>query len=123
MPFHLNKIFLLGRLAMTALAAHAKRLEPYRGDAVDYHGVRYSCAEQHDAAHSALVVQAQNVDDHRMLWKRTLHAVTIDPTLERDVQGVYPESMEIVGAQLHVVDEQAREYFIDLHSGLLSHGR
>jgi hypothetical protein len=59
-------------------------------------------------------VEAWDTQRNEMLWRRQIYVVRFQPALERDVQDVFIQSIQVDGDKLSVTNERDSAYQLDL---------
>lgn len=102
-------IFCVLFAVFTVSMLHAKRsapekVAPVADGVLDYH-----------APHSQMgFVEAWNVKNKQLIWRRQIYVVKYDADLERDVQDVFITSIQRTDKGLTVKNERGSEYELDL---------
>ncbi|NOX60119.1 MAG: hypothetical protein GXP29_14840 [Planctomycetes bacterium] len=95
----------------SATVAVAKRSAPDRVAPVTSGHIEYR------APHSQMgCVEAWDIRQDQLIWRRQIHIVKYTIGLERDVQDVYIKTLELKGDMLIVKNERESEYQLDLDS-------
>lgn len=61
-------------------------------------------------------IEAWDTEAKQLVWRRQIYAVRYDVELERDVQDVFIESIELQTGKLLVKNERGSTYELDLNS-------
>ncbi len=91
-------------------ASYAKRSAPPKVDPLIYKGIKYS-------APSDLMgcIRADDIKTNSMLWWKQIYIVKYLPKLERDVQFVFINKLEIKNDTLIISNEAGYLYKLDLN--------
>ena len=92
-------------------ASYAKRSAPPKVDSLIYKGIRYS-------APSDLMgcIRADDIKTNSMLWFKQIYIVKYLPKLERDVQCIFINKIEIKDDSLIISNEAGYSYKLNLKS-------
>lgn len=61
-------------------------------------------------------VEAWDTKHNKLIWRRQIYVIKLQPDLERDVQDVYITSLKLEGKSLLVKNERSSEYKLDLET-------
>ncbi len=104
-------IFCVLFAVFTVNLLHAKRSAPKEVAAVADGMFNYH------APHSQMgFVEAWNVKNKKLIWRRQIYVVKYDTDLETDVQDVFITSMQRTDKGLTVKNERGSEYELDLET-------
>ncbi len=101
-------------LAFTASPLWAKRVPAPKVTPVVHGGVKYVAPNDNG---TKAYVQAEDVKTGKVIWRKTVFTVSIDPNLESDVQHIYIKLLKVRKNQLYVTLERNLRYIIDLKTG------
>lgn len=90
----------------------AKRLGPPSVDDVIFDGVKYSAPNIEIG-----YVEAKNINDNSLIWKKKVYDVNYQNNLEKDVQDIYITNLKIEDTNLLVTNERGEVYRINLKTG------
>jgi outer membrane protein assembly factor BamB len=89
--------------------ANAKRTVPHAVEPLTVHGVSYSAP-----ATAMGFVVASDALSGRELWRQRIYRISVNPSLERDVQDVFITSLTLRGGSLVIANEHGERYALDL---------
>jgi hypothetical protein len=104
----MKRIWFIILLAFGATYAEAKRPAPPVVEPVTVDGVRYSVATERTETQFSAYVLAEQLSDSRLLSKTPLYRIRYESSREKDVQEIFPVSLEIKGTDVLVEDENGR---------------
>jgi len=104
-------VFLLISLVGTT-SVFAKRLAPTPVNDIVFNGIKYSASNIEMG-----YVEARNIQNNKLIWRKQVYKVTYDANLEKDVQDVYITNLQIEDTNLLVTNEKGVVYKVDLNTG------
>jgi len=107
----LSVLFCLLLTAMIASTAWAKRAGPKPVTPVVHMGVTYVAPNENGREGK---IEARNEKTGKKLWDVVVYTVTIDPSLEQDVQWVFITGLAVRDNTLLVTNEKNEQYTLDL---------
>lgn len=99
-------------LFVGATSVFAKRLAPTPVNDVVFNGIKYSASNVEMG-----YVEARDIQNNTLIWKKEVYKVTYDNNLEKDVQDVFVTHLQIEDNNLLVTNEKGEIYKIDLKTG------
>ncbi len=108
-----NKITICLILCCLALpfSAWSKRGAAPRIEPVIHKGIKY-IAPNDDGIRE--YIQAWDIKNQYKIWELTIFTNSIQPALEKDVQWVFIQKIQIDKGNLFITDERARQFLVDL---------
>src|SRR4051794_13483089 len=107
----------LSAIALTPHFALAKRSAPPRVEPAIHDGIRY-VAPNDDGLRA--YIEAWSVQTNKKLWDLTVFTNRIEPRLEKDVQWVFINKLNIRDSTLLVTSERGNTYQIDLKTKVVT---
>lgn len=99
---------------MIPLTVHAKQSAPPIVDAVVHEGIRYSVKVEKSKTEFSVYLLTELLSESILLAETALYRISYKPLLEKDVQEIFPASMEIDENDIIVTDERGRLYRVSV---------
>ncbi len=108
-----RRSFLFGMALAAAPASTllAKRAAPKPVQSVRAGNIEYRATT---GSYRGDSVEAWDVKENDLLWRRQIFVIQFDPNLERDVQDVHIRQMKLDGQKLLITNENGSKYELDL---------
>jgi hypothetical protein len=105
-------IVVIFALFVGTTSVFAKRLAPTPVEDLVFNGIKYSVSNVEMG-----YVEARDVQNNILIWRKQIYKVTYDVNLEKDVQDVYITNLQIEDINLLVTNEKGVVYKVDLKTG------
>jgi hypothetical protein len=114
----MRRIILLLSIAIFAIHAplHAKRAFIQYPDTIIIKNIEYKATYEYGNLLQKAYIEAKNTETEKIIWKKEIYKIILNPTMEHDVQWVMITEVKEKNGKLLISNEKKEKFLLDLET-------